>query len=85
MCEINYFSSKYLKLKPHCVVLDLLGLHFVSLIGCEVLQRLVRVFWIYFVLITSTLQEFHEKPVEERKEAMQAGKREERLADTPRV
>ena len=35
--------------------------------------------------MTSTLQEFHEKPVEERKEAMQAGKREERLADTPRV
>ena len=47
MFEINYFSSKYLKLKPHCVVLDLLMLHFVSLIGCEVLQRLVRVFWIY--------------------------------------
>lgn len=38
-----------------------------------------------FVLITSILQEFHEKPVEERKEAMQAGKREERLADTSRV
>lgn len=39
MWKINYFSSKYLKLKPHCVVLDLLVLHFVSLIGCE---RLVK-------------------------------------------